>query len=297
MPSSPQSGISLHGFTSASHTTDLGTYVSALEAFDQIEQLQELKLLGIQRIGIAPGSRVLDAGCGFGLETLRLARIVLPSGEVAGCDLSPDFIAEARGRAHAADLNVSFQQGNVESLPYPDHAFNVVWSERLLIYVPNLQKAVSEIHRVLAPDGRAAFIEPDLSTTTINLADRSLVRRVMGHEAETSVVHGYLPGQLLSTLRIIGFTDIEFATRVLVFPHDLAISYFTQCGRSAAKDGAISSSDLEQWTAGVHDLGTSGELFATVDYFLFTASANSGTLDRAYCDAEERTAAGDSRRG
>jgi SAM-dependent methyltransferase len=265
-------GISLHGFTSASHTADLGTYISALEAFDQIEQLQELKRLGIERIGVAPGSRVLDAGCGFGLETLRLARIALPTGEVTGCDLSPDFLAEARHRAEDAHLNVTFEQGHVESLPYPDFAFNAVWSERLLIYVPDLQKAVSEIHRVLAPGGKAAFIEPDLSTTTINFADRSLVRRVMGHEAETSVVHGYLPGELLSALRTTGFTDIALATRVLVFPHDLAVSYFTQCGRSAAKDGAISSSDLEQWTAGVHDLGASGQLFATVGYFLFTSA-------------------------
>ncbi len=162
--------------------------------------------------------------------------------------------------------------------PTPTAPFNAVWSERLLIYVANLQKAVFEIHRVLVPGGSAAFIEPDLSTTTINLADRSLVRRVMGHEAETSVVHGYLPGQLLSTLRTTGFTGIALATRVLVFPHDLAISYFTQCGRSAAKDGAISSSDLDQRIAGVHDLGACGQLFATVGYFLFTASANSGTL-------------------
>src|ERR1700744_5741021 len=126
MPNSNQSGISLHGFTSASHTADLSTYISALEAFDHIEQLQELKRLGIERIGVAPGSRVLDAGCGFGLETLRLARIALPAGEVTGCDLSPDFLEEARRRSAEAHLDVTFQQGRVESLPYADRAFNAV---------------------------------------------------------------------------------------------------------------------------------------------------------------------------
>ena len=278
MPNSPQRGISLQGFTSASHAGDLGAYISALEAFDQIEQLQELKQLGRRRIRVGSGSHILDAGCGFGLETLRLGRIALPAGEISGCDLSPDFIAEARRRAEMAHLNISFQQGHVESLPYPDHAFNAVWSERLLIYVPDLHKALSEFHRVLAYGGRAAFIEPDLSTTTINLPDRSLVRRVMGHEAETSVAHGYLPGQLLSTLHTTGFADMALATRVLVFPLDLAVNYFTQCGRSAAKDGAISSSDLDQWIAGVHDLGTSSQLFATVGYFLVTASTKPGSF-------------------
>src|SRR6202000_3488957 len=106
-------------------------------------QLQELKALGHERTSIRAGAHVLDVGCGFGLETLRLALLVDPGGVVAGCDLSSDFLVEARRRASAAKLDITFEQARVEALPYPDQSFDVVWSERLLIYVPDLTRAAS----------------------------------------------------------------------------------------------------------------------------------------------------------
>ena len=100
--------------------------------------------------------------------------------------------------------NIAFEQAHVEALPYPDQSFDIVWSERLLIYVPDLRQAASEMRRVLRAGGRLASIEPDISTSTLNLKDRALVRRVMGHEADTDVVHGWLPGQLRGTLTDVG---------------------------------------------------------------------------------------------
>jgi ubiquinone/menaquinone biosynthesis C-methylase UbiE len=266
-------GISLQGFTSISHGDELASYISALESFDQIEQLQELKSLGHQRTGIGPGARVLEVGCGFGLETLRLARLATPGGAVTGCDLSADFLVEARRRASAAGTDIHFEQARVEALPYSDHSFGIVWSERLLIYVQNLQQAVSEIRRVLQPGGRLASIEPDISTSTFNFPDRAMVRRVMGHEADTNVAHGWLPGQLRAVLRDVGFNYIRLAARVVVFAPELAASYFAKCGRSAAAGGVLSDSELQDWLSGIEALQAESALFATVGYFLFTAAA------------------------
>lgn len=97
-PAAP--AISLHDFTDIDHSAE-STYVAALEAFDRLPLLRELKALAIERTGTGPGRRVLDVGCGFGLETLRLARLVAPGGAVTGIDLSADFVAEARRRAAA----------------------------------------------------------------------------------------------------------------------------------------------------------------------------------------------------
>lgn len=55
-------GISLKDFTLASHGSESAAYISALEKFDQIAQLQELKALGRERTGIGPAARVLDVG-------------------------------------------------------------------------------------------------------------------------------------------------------------------------------------------------------------------------------------------
>ena len=265
-------GISLRGFSSTSHGSEFQAYISALESFDQLEQLQELKKLGVERIGVGPGARVLEVGCGFGLETLRLARLAAAGGSVAGCDLSADFLAEARRRAQAAGLDIAFTQARAEQLPYHDHSFGVLWAERVLIYVPDVRQAVSEMRRVLRPGGRVALIEPDISTSTINLEDRALVRSVMGHEADTNVAHGWLPGLLRGVLEEVGFREIELATRVVVFAPELAASYFAQCGRSAAAAGVISDAELQAWNVGIQELVERKRLFATVGYFLFTAA-------------------------
>jgi SAM-dependent methyltransferase len=266
-------GLSLKGFASVSHGAEVSSYISALESFDRLEQLQELKALGHERTGINAGARVLDVGCGFGLETLRLARLAAPGGLVAGCDLSSDFLAEAGRRARAARVDISFEQARVEALPYPNQSFGIVWSERLLIYVPDVTQAASEMRRVLRAGGHVACIEPDISTSTLNLADRSLVRRVMGNEADTNVAHGWLPGQLSGILKNVGFSDIRLATRVVVFSPELAATYFAQCGRSAAANGVISDAELLHWTSAIETLSSEDRLFASVGYFLFTARA------------------------
>lgn len=95
----------------------------------------------------------------------------------------------------------------------------------------------------------------------------------MGHEADTNVAHGWLPGQLGGILKDIGFRDIRLATRVVVFSPELAASYFAQCGRSAAADGVVSDSELQDWTRGIERLSNQDRLFATAGYFLFTAEA------------------------
>ena len=82
------------------------------------------------------------------------------------------------------------------------------------------------MRRVLRAGGHVACIEPDISTSTLNLADRSLVRQVMGNEADTNVAHGWLPGQLGGMLKNVGFSDIRLSTRVVVFSPELAASYF-----------------------------------------------------------------------
>jgi SAM-dependent methyltransferase len=134
------------------------------------------------------------------------------SGEIrpgVACDMSADFLAEAKRRAQAAGLDIAFTQARAEALPYPDHSFEMLWAERVLIYVPEVRRAASEMRRVLRPGGRAALIEPDISTSTINLEDRALVRRVMGHEADSNVAHGWLPDLLRSVLEEVGFREIQ----------------------------------------------------------------------------------------
>lgn len=261
--------ISLKSFTALDRVQDVEAYVRALEAFDEIPQLQELKR--IARDMLKPGWNVLDVGCGFGLETVRLARIVGQAGRVAGIDKSADFIAEAKKRAIATGLAIDYRAGDAQALPYADQSFDAVRAERLLIYLRDWDKAVAEMKRVARPGAPLALIEPEFGTTTINLHDRALVRRAMAHEANTAVVESWLPGQLYYALGDLGLHDVTISTRVVVFPQDLAAIYFSDVGRNAAKDGAISDAELSVWLTNIADLHKKGRLFGSVGYFLLTA--------------------------
>ena len=264
--------VSLKQFTAMDRAADVAAYVTALEAFDAIPELQELKALGRERGGIAPRKSVLDVGCGFGLETLRLAALAKP-GRTVGIDKSADFIADAKARAAAAKVAVGYDVGDAEALPYADASFDCVRAERLLIYLEDPAKAVAEMRRVTKPGGRIAIIEPDFASTDINLPDRPMVRRTLAHEADTAVIQSWLPGPLLETLRGLSLTEIEIATRVVIFPQGLAAEYYAGVGQHAAAAGAITADELKAWLAGLKALKAKAALFGTVGYFLFTARA------------------------
>ncbi len=72
-------------------------------------------------------------------------------------------------------------------------------------------------------------------------------------------------------LRGSGFGDLALTTRFVVFPPALGGQYFDSCGRNAHADGTITAAELATWQSAVDDLTTAGDLFGTVDYFLFTA--------------------------
>src|SRR3954463_4879641 len=131
--------ISLHDFTAMDSTADLATYLQALTAFDAIEQMQELKQ--VERATIQPAWAVLDVGCGFGLETARLAKLVTSGPPVAGIDASAHLIDEAARRAHAAGLTIDYRVAHAEQLPYADASFDHVRAERVLIYLDDVQRA------------------------------------------------------------------------------------------------------------------------------------------------------------
>ena len=104
---------------------------------------------------LAPGERVVDVGCGAGLDTLVAARMVGPSGHVVGVDMTPDMLERARAAAEAAGAsNVELRPGYAEELPVPDGWADVVISNGVLNLAPDKEAAFAELARVLRPGGR-----------------------------------------------------------------------------------------------------------------------------------------------
>jgi SAM-dependent methyltransferase len=104
---------------------------------------------------IKAGERVVDVGCGAGIDSLIAARIVGLTGYVIGVDMTPSMLAKARRSAAGANLsNIEFLEGYGESLPIPDNWADVVISNGVLNLMPDKAAALKEMARVLKPGGR-----------------------------------------------------------------------------------------------------------------------------------------------
>src|SRR5438876_5102179 len=104
---------------------------------------------------LEPGQRVLDIGSGAGMDSLIAALQVGPEGSVTGIDMTPEMLEKARrGVAELGVSNVTFIEGEAESLPFEDASFDVVLSNSVIDLIPDKDAVFGEIYRVLVPGGR-----------------------------------------------------------------------------------------------------------------------------------------------
>ncbi|HEX2909831.1 MAG TPA: methyltransferase domain-containing protein [Chloroflexia bacterium] len=105
---------------------------------------------------IKPGERVVDIGAGAGFDSLIAARLVNPTGQVIGVDMTPQMLNKAQQAAIEAGLNnmVEFRQGYAEALPVEDEWADVVISNGVINLCPDKLSVFREMYRVLKPGGR-----------------------------------------------------------------------------------------------------------------------------------------------
>ena len=127
------------------------------------EPLWQAQLAGVQAellacAALAPGQQVLDVACGTGLVAFAAADRVGPAGRVSGIDLSGQMVDAAQRRARSLGLaNVDFARMDAENLALPDASFDVVLCALGLMYLPDPERAVQEMRRVMRPEGRVVI--------------------------------------------------------------------------------------------------------------------------------------------
>ena len=125
---------------------------------------------------LAPGQHLLDVGCGPGTISLDLARRVAP-GSVIGIDAASGVLAQAEAaRLRAGVENVRFESGDVYHLTFDDASFDVVHAHQVLQHLTNPVRALTEMRRVLRPNGWLAVRDGDYAAFTWFPADARLDR-------------------------------------------------------------------------------------------------------------------------
>lgn len=111
----------------------------------------------IRLMGLRPGERVLDLGCGSGWATRLLARLVSEGpegfGQVVGVDVSDEMIRQARAASTDFD-NILYVVGSAQQIPWEENFFDKVLSVESFYYYADQDRALAELFRVMAPHAR-----------------------------------------------------------------------------------------------------------------------------------------------
>lgn len=117
---------------------------------DRLRYQLEPDILGFAQFDSAAGQRVLEVGVGMGADFVRWVR----AGALAtGVDITDRAVSLTRRRLDQEQLTADVSVADAESLPFPDEAFDIVYSWGVLHHTPNPARALQEAQRVLAPGG------------------------------------------------------------------------------------------------------------------------------------------------
>lgn len=140
----------------------------------------------IARSGIHAGMKVLEIGCGSGGYTIAVARAVGPEGEVAALDIQPAMLHQLAAKLAQPTYqdihNITLYEASAYDLPFEDETFDLVYMITVFQEIPDRDRALAEVKRVLKPGGLLAITEwlfdpdyPLMSTTAKQGMDAGFV--------------------------------------------------------------------------------------------------------------------------
>ena len=212
-------------------------------------------LAGLQLTG---GERVLDAGCGLGDDTFAIARLVGSKGHAVGFDISESMILEARRRAATQNLNAEFEVGDAQSLRFADATFDACRTERMLMHVPDAERAFAEMVRVIRPGGRLSVFDFDWET---QIVDSPLVQttRLITRSFCDSFKNGWIGRRLPRLFKQHAMRNISMTPQTIFISYPFLELLLGGHLTRAQQAAAVSSADVERWWTHLrqaHDAGT-----------------------------------------
>ena len=225
------------------------------------------------------GSRVLEAGCGVGAQTLTLSRSS-PAASFECMDISADSLKAARRMAAGRRLaNVTFRQGDIYRLPYRDGSFDHVFVCFVLEHLCDPPRALAGLRRVLKPGGTLTAIEGDHGSwychprsRAADLAVRCLVK------IQAKAGGDALIGRRLYPLLVdAGFSEVAVSPRLVYVDasRPALVDGFTRRTFTAMVEGvreqalAMELIDAQTWSQGIADLYRTTEADGTFCYTFF----------------------------
>lgn len=230
------------------------------------------------------GSRILEAGCGVGAQTVHLAASS-PGAHITAVDISADSLAQARARLaarpHAA--TVHWQQADLTDLPYDDACFDHLFVCFVLEHLPDPGQTLADLRRVLRPGGSITVIEGDHGSALFH-PDSAHARAAIGHQVRLQAAAGgnaLLGREVQPLLTGAGYEEVAVSPRTVYadatrpglvdsFTRATFIAMIASVRDDALAAGLTTEAD---WERGIGDLRRTADAGGTFHYTFFKATA------------------------
>ena len=241
------------------------------------------KNLSRQLLKLAPSQRVLDVGCGSGVDLVALSEAVGPYGRVVGIDHNIDRVRDARTTiVERGQSNVTVLLADVEHLTLPTGEFDRVRADRVIQHIDHHRMALTEMWRVLAPGGILSVVEPDWASIAIAPAsakedndDTTLThilawcRRHLRHPLIGRQLHGLLHEQGPRA-----WQEIAVTTEAYTFTNWNEVDTVLQLSNAAqalVQERPELANEIATWRQMVEAASHKGTFFAAIPLFFATA--------------------------
>jgi ubiquinone/menaquinone biosynthesis C-methylase UbiE len=233
-------------FTTVDHTADPDFFLHFLDQANKLPGNIAWKSTLRDGLRLQPGAQVLDIGCGMGADSVELAARVGPNGLVTGVDFSETLIAEAIRRAAGRNISVTFEVGDAQALRFPDHSFDAVRTERMLMHVPNAEQALSEMARVLHPGGRMAVQDFDWETQFCDSPYKETTRKIALSFCD-GMKNGWIGRRLPRLFGEVGMTDVSCSFQTITMTYDFIQLLIGAHVARAVSSGVLSEQEADLW--------------------------------------------------
>jgi SAM-dependent methyltransferase len=230
--------------------------IAQLDATEALPMATELRAYSYDLLGLTPGARVVDVGCGTGRAVAELRE---RAASAVGVDPNEQMITLARRRWPEAD----FRLGTAERLPFVDGELDAYRADKLYHVLPDPHAALGEARRVLRPGGRIVLIGQDWDGFMIDSDDAALTRTIV--HARADLVRDPRAARAYRNLLLDGgFTDVTVEVRTAIFTDATTLPVITALVDAVRAHQAITGEQADTWLADQTQRARAGRLFFAI---------------------------------
>lgn len=239
--------------------------------------VEKIKETSYEMMRLQSGMKVLDIGCGPGIDARRISGLVGGKGQVIGIDNDHQMIAEAG--QEAVSSNIQFIEADVCAMPFENNYFDAVRAERLFQVLPgtvNADQVLEEIIRVTKENGIIVLADSDWGSASVNYEDAELTNRLLHFFAKECRPNGYAGRQFYGLMKNHGLT-VERVEALPVYMFDFNETPFEKwLTREALEKSIATREEMKHWNEDLNRKTEKGIFFSLVNMILVSGRKSVG---------------------